>query len=93
MQREVEELRCRLGIPLGEDMVGDLPGDSEVAVQNRRLKSPWMNHWACGEQAREKHGHKAVWGANTSQLVCWRKNRAYQTKEHVPSWKIGRAHV
>ncbi len=80
LQRDIEELRCRLGVPLGQDIrhVQDPSG----AVYCRRLQSPWMNHWACGEQAYEEHGIDAVWGFSTGGLICWKKNR--QGKQALP---------
>ena len=87
LQREAEEVRRRLGISLGEDMGSyGIARDYEVTALNRRLQSPWMNHWACGERAWQEHGLKAVWGFSTSEVVCWRKNQADKKKEHVPSW-------
>ncbi|KAK3316803.1 hypothetical protein B0H66DRAFT_305904 [Apodospora peruviana] len=38
-----------------------------------RLLSPWMNHWACGEDAAEACGIQAVNGMTTSAVsTCWK---------------------
>jgi len=71
LQRDLEELRVLLQVPLGRNIE---KGQSEKQVLYcRRLQSPWMNHWPCGELAYEKHGLGAVWGATTSMIKCWRK--------------------
>ena len=69
LQEEIEQFRRRLGVPLGESM-----NNSEASVYTRRLQSPWMNHWACGERAEEAHGIEAIRGFTTSGIGCWKKN-------------------
>ena len=86
LQRKAEELRCRLGTPLGQDITRHGEGNHEMISLNRHLQSPWMNHYECGERASKKHGLKAIWGFSTSHIVCWRKNRVGKNEEHVPFW-------
>lgn len=73
LQQKVEESYTRLGVPIGQDLRNTR--DPEAAVYCRRLQSPWMNHWACGERAYQEHRIDAVWGFSTDGLICWKKNR------------------
>lgn len=75
LQRGSEGLRRRLGVPLGQDI--------RAAACSRRLQSPWMNHWACGERAEQEHGLEAIRGFTTSEIDCWKKDPV--DKQHVPS--------
>ncbi|OBT92177.2 hypothetical protein VE01_10051 [Pseudogymnoascus verrucosus] len=87
LQRDVDELRIRLGVRLGDNMGGFGPGkDPEVSVLTRHLQSPWMNHWACGERAAEVHGIDANWGFQTAGVKCWKTHSTGGRKELVPSW-------
>lgn len=84
LQADVENLRARLNVPLGEDIQGAQP--PEIGLYCRRLMSPWMDHWPCGERATPEHGIEAVSGYTTSDR-CWRTwkdNR--RDDQHVPSW-------
>ncbi|OBT54147.1 hypothetical protein VE04_04795 [Pseudogymnoascus sp. 24MN13] len=86
-QRDVEELRIGHGVPLGSDMRGSARGkDPEVTMLTRRLQSPWMNHWACGERAAEVYGIDANWGFDTSGIRCWKTHSKRGKKELVPPW-------
>jgi hypothetical protein len=80
LQREIEELRVQLGVPLGQDIKKEQ--DPKVIRYCRRLQSPWMNHWLCGEYAEKEYGLQAVWGFTTSGLICWKKSRA--NDQHMP---------
>ncbi|SPO03136.1 uncharacterized protein DNG_05818 [Cephalotrichum gorgonifer] len=80
LQRDIEELRRRMNVPLGERMRKSQ--DPETATYVRRLQSPWINHWACGERAEQEHGLGAVDGFTTSDIVCWRRSRV--NGQHVP---------
>lgn len=72
LQKELEEVRVRLGVPLGEDISGhSCPGIGRPYA--RYLQSPWMNHWPCGEVAYQKHGKGALPGFGTSGFTCWKK--------------------
>ncbi|OBT80394.1 hypothetical protein VF21_00891 [Pseudogymnoascus sp. 05NY08] len=92
LQRDIEELRIRLGVYLGHNMGGFASRrDPEVSVLTRRLQSPWINHWACGERAAEVYGIDANWGFKTAGMDCWKthtwRNHSWDRyKEHVPSW-------
>ena len=68
-----EDLRRWLGVPLGED-ISKVP-DEEVESVSRRLQSPWMNHWACGERAEGEYGLEATGGFTTSEIRCWKEDR------------------
>ncbi|KAF6826655.1 hypothetical protein CMUS01_09341 [Colletotrichum musicola] len=70
LQEELEELRARFGVPLGQDIVPDR-SDPKLPYL-RRLQSQWMNHWPCGELAYDKYGIKAV-GKFTTGGNCWNK--------------------
>lgn len=72
-QREIEELRRRLGVALGQEMTGE--HDPEVKSYARRLQSPWMNHWACGERAARAYGPEPVRNFATHGLGCWKQSR------------------
>ncbi|EQB55160.1 hypothetical protein CGLO_04937 [Colletotrichum gloeosporioides Cg-14] len=72
LQKELEEVRVRLGVPLGEDISRhSCPGIGRPYA--RYLQSPWMNHWPCGEVAYQKHGKGALPGFGTSGFTCWKK--------------------
>ncbi|KFZ06289.1 hypothetical protein V501_07569 [Pseudogymnoascus sp. VKM F-4519 (FW-2642)] len=87
LQRDVEKLRTRLGVRLGDNMGGYGPGkDPEVSALTRHLQSPWMNHWACGERAAEVHGIDANWGFQTAGVKCWKTHSTAGHKKLVPSW-------
>ncbi|RYP81623.1 hypothetical protein DL770_005831 [Monosporascus sp. CRB-9-2] len=64
LQRDIEELRAQLEVPLGQDIIKDR--HEKLTLYCRRLQSPWINHWPCGEQAEKEHGLKAIWGVSTS---------------------------
>jgi hypothetical protein len=49
LQADIEKLRARLNVPLGTDIQEAQP--PEIRTYCRKLMSPWMNHWACGERA------------------------------------------
>lgn len=69
LQRDIEELRAQLCIPLGQKITRR--HDERSTIYGRRLQSPWMNHWPCGERAQKEHGFEAVWGPYTSTIPCW----------------------
>ncbi|KAK1851949.1 hypothetical protein CCHR01_05382 [Colletotrichum chrysophilum] len=72
LQKELEEVRVRLGVPLGEDISRhSCPGIGRPYA--RYLQSPWMNHWPCGEVAYQKRGKGALPGFGTSAFTCWKK--------------------
>ncbi|KAH8890541.1 hypothetical protein GQ53DRAFT_782549 [Thozetella sp. PMI_491] len=54
LQQDVEELRKELKVPLGNDICD--PSHPNTTLYCRRLQSPWMNHWLCGEHAERDHG-------------------------------------
>lgn len=84
LQREVEELRCRLGIPIGEDMGSyGLGRNAEVTALTRRLQTPWFNHWACGERAWREHDLDAFSTLTTSRITCWKKSHGEEKKDRV----------
>ncbi|KAF6831375.1 hypothetical protein CPLU01_06794 [Colletotrichum plurivorum] len=70
LQEELEELRARIGVPLGYDIFPDR-SDTKTPYL-RRLQSQWMNHWPCGELAYDKYGIKAV-GTFTTGGNYWNK--------------------
>lgn len=72
LQQDIEDLRIQLQVTMGEDLTKYQ--HERVSLYCRRLQSPWMNHWLCGEQAYEKHGLEAVWGDTTSTLKCWKED-------------------
>jgi hypothetical protein len=84
LQADVEKLRVKLGVPLGANIQGNQP--PEVGIYCRRLMSPWMNHWPCGERATQEHGVEAISGYTTSDRcwISWRDNRPNDL--HVPNW-------
>ena len=84
LQHEVEELRCRLGVPVGENL-GDygLGRNEEVTDLTRRLQTPWFNHWGCGERAWREHGLDAFSGFTTSQIACWKESEGDEKKGGV----------
>jgi hypothetical protein len=87
LQADVDKLRVRLGVPLGMDMKGTSGiQPSEVGMYCRRLMSPWMDHWPCGERATQEHSIEAISGYTTSDR-CWRTLRDNRPKDlHVPNW-------
>ncbi|TDZ17560.1 hypothetical protein Cob_v009471 [Colletotrichum orbiculare MAFF 240422] len=81
LQQDLENLRIELGISLGEDIFRDRE-DNEPPYA-RRLQSPWMNHWPCGERAFDAHGINAINGMITATGVCWKKD---DRKKFQGSW-------
>lgn len=70
LQEALEELRSQIGVPLGQDIITHR---FEVKTSYvKRLQSPWMNHWPCGELAHHKYGIKALEGFATGDQ-CWKK--------------------
>lgn len=63
LQEDIDTLRQQLGL--------SLPGPSgpELCITDiryyRRLQSPWINHWACGEHAEEVCGSDTTSAAST----------------------------
>ncbi|SPO06269.1 uncharacterized protein DNG_08958 [Cephalotrichum gorgonifer] len=88
LQAELEKLRCELGIPLGRDMQKtqdmDNPLASRLINSNRRLQSPWINHWACGERVNQKHGLGVYHCFTTSGPICFKKNLVDKDKPRIP---------
>jgi hypothetical protein len=84
LQADVDKLRARLDVPLGIDIHGLQP--PEIGMYCRRLMSPWMDHWPCGERAVQEHGIEAISGYTTSDRcwLTWKDNRPDQL--HVPGW-------
>ncbi|EGY22673.1 uncharacterized protein VDAG_04111 [Verticillium dahliae VdLs.17] len=54
LQQDIEQLRRDLDVPLGEDI--EKNRDPRSTLYGRRMQSPWLNHWACGERAEKAHG-------------------------------------
>jgi hypothetical protein len=50
----------------------------------RRLRSPWQNHWAYGEEAGNEFGASAVDGRTTSGGPCWKK--VTTSSKRAASW-------
>ncbi|RYP58133.1 hypothetical protein DL769_009090 [Monosporascus sp. CRB-8-3] len=73
LQRDIEELRSQLEVPLGQELRPDR--HEKIRLYCRRLQSPWMNHWPCGERAEKEHGLAAIRSPSTATIICWRKNR------------------
>ncbi|KAF9872918.1 hypothetical protein CkaCkLH20_09428 [Colletotrichum karsti] len=48
-------------------------------------RSPWMNHWRCGERGFEKHGIEAIRGSSTSINVCWKMKKGKNAPDGPPS--------
>ncbi|KAF4938575.1 hypothetical protein CGCF245_v004408 [Colletotrichum fructicola] len=80
LQRDIETMRDQLGVSLDQEIVRDRHDNAPRYC--RRLQSPWMNHWLCGERAFEKHGISAIRGSSTTTLVCWKTER--KTTPHRP---------
>ncbi|VUC27031.1 unnamed protein product [Clonostachys rosea] len=38
----------------------------------KRLASPWHNHWACGEEIEKVYGEEIVMSPSTSGFKCWK---------------------
>ncbi|KAK2043255.1 hypothetical protein LZ31DRAFT_595780 [Colletotrichum somersetense] len=53
LQRGVEKMRAELGVPLGQEIMRDRHNNAPLYY--RRLQSPWINHWICGERSFEEH--------------------------------------
>ncbi|KAK3315945.1 hypothetical protein B0H66DRAFT_560019 [Apodospora peruviana] len=67
LQADIEALRVKQGVQLGGKTIHSI-------THGRRLQSPWMNHWACGERAENTCGKEAVNGITTSAVfTCWKK--------------------
>ncbi|KAG7132983.1 hypothetical protein HYQ45_008780 [Verticillium longisporum] len=69
LQQDIEQLRHDLDVPLGEDIKKNR--DPRATLYGRRMQSPWLNHWACGERAEKAHGFDAIMGFLTSRF-CWK---------------------
>lgn len=69
LQQELEVFRNEASVTLGQEM--------RNTVYGRRLQSPWINHWACGERAEEAHGLDAINNIVTSGRGCWRRKRLH----------------
>ncbi|KAF4857322.1 hypothetical protein CGCSCA4_v000431 [Colletotrichum siamense] len=74
LQKELEELRARINVPLGQCIQTHSWNFDIKTPYVRYLQSPWMNHWPCGEVAYEKHGIKPVSGLSTWGLSCWKRD-------------------
>lgn len=85
LQRDIEELRVQLGIPLGQDI--RKCHDERSILYGRRLQSPWMNHWPCGDRAQKEYGLDPVRGFHTSSFYCWLNNRKKNEKDGDESRK------
>ncbi|KAH8693474.1 hypothetical protein GQ44DRAFT_765179 [Phaeosphaeriaceae sp. PMI808] len=84
LQADVEQLRAKLNVLLGSDIQGTQP--PEIGVYCRRLMSPWMDHWLCGERAMQEHGMEAISSYTTSDK-CWRTWRDNRPDaSHTPDW-------
>jgi hypothetical protein len=47
----------------------------ERALYARRMQSPWMSHWACGEDAARRYGRDGVLDRSMTSLGhCWKTN-------------------
>lgn len=71
LQENIETLRQELGVPLGEIMWRNFSdmADTRTIGPSRALKSPWLNHWPCGENAYEKYGKYATFGMAVCDFV------------------------
>jgi hypothetical protein len=65
LQEKIEILRQQKNVPFGDDLTSTLLG--------RRLQSPWLSHWQCGEHAEEAH-KDATGNHITSGGHCWKKS-------------------
>jgi hypothetical protein len=85
LQADIEKLRVRLNVPLGKDIRGNQP--PEIRTYCRRLMSPWMNHWACGERATQEHDIEVISSYDTSGTMdCWKTRRDNRSWDlYVPS--------
>ncbi|KAK2024425.1 hypothetical protein LX32DRAFT_569896 [Colletotrichum zoysiae] len=83
LQRDIEKMRAELGVPLGQEILRDRHDNAPLHC--RRLQSPWMNHWLCGERAFEEHGIAAVRGSSTSATLCWKRGRKNASHGPWPS--------
>ncbi|PGH02830.1 hypothetical protein GX51_04442 [Blastomyces parvus] len=67
LQQDIEALRKQLRVPLGHYMMN--------VEYSRRLKSPYLNHWACGEHAAKLHGDEAMCTLALSGVTCSKKRQ------------------
>ncbi|KAG8624391.1 hypothetical protein KVT40_007458 [Elsinoe batatas] len=70
LQQQIEQVRQSRDMPWGKDLEGYQ--DEEFGRLSRHLKSPWLNHWACGDDAFEQCGLDALFGASTASHKCWK---------------------
>lgn len=64
LQQEVELLRIEQNTePMS--LIHNIP-------YQKRLASPWHNHWACGEEIEKIHGEEVVMTRSTSGFGCWK---------------------
>ncbi|CAH0003792.1 unnamed protein product [Clonostachys byssicola] len=64
LQQEIELLEA--------DQIIDDVGLTYNVPYQKRLASPWHNHWACGEEIEKVHGEEFVMTSNTSRSKCWK---------------------
>ncbi|KAK1999298.1 hypothetical protein LX36DRAFT_605313 [Colletotrichum falcatum] len=67
LQRDIEKMRARIATSLGQEIMRDQHENAPLYC--RRLQSPWINHWLCGERAFEEHGLAAIRAVSTSANV------------------------
>lgn len=72
LQKDVEKLMIKHQVPPGGKLLRDQ--DDEAPILCRRLQSPWIDHWPCGEQAFLKYGIGALFGFSTWSLKCFKKD-------------------
>jgi hypothetical protein len=64
LQQEIELLRI-------EQDTGPMGMIYSIHYQ-KRLASPWHNHWECGEEIEKIHGENFVITPSTSGFGCWK---------------------
>ena len=67
-QSDIEQLRSQLGVALGHDIKHT--NHALARPYCRRLQSPWMNHWSCGERAAATYGVDSIRGFSTGMCTC-----------------------
>ncbi|KAM7212969.1 hypothetical protein V8F06_011623 [Rhypophila decipiens] len=67
LQEDIDALRRQLGLSLPG------PSESDKVITDvrcyRRLRSPWLNHWACGERLEEESGFEIVTSAPSTSVI------------------------
>lgn len=74
VQAEIDVIREQLGFVPGRSL--------DLDLYARRLRSPWLNHVLCGEDAEGVHGLEAGVGRSTGLQSCWKRGRG---EEYAPA--------